>query len=57
MTFTNTDCAEKDWYWGWRKVAGQVKYQVSVQVSDHATDQVYEEINPIKYKISQDINK
>ena len=57
MTLTKTDCVGKDWYWGWRKVAGQVKYQVAVQVSGHVTDQVYEEINPIKYKISQDINK
>ncbi len=57
MTLTKTDCVGKDWYWGWRKVAGQVKYQVCEQVSGHVTDQVYEEINPIKYKISQDINK
>lgn len=57
MTFANTDCVGKDWYWGWRKVAGQVKYQVSVQVNDQVNDQVYEQINPIKYEISQDINK
>jgi len=24
MTFANTDCVGKDWYWGWRKVAGEI---------------------------------
>ena len=57
MTLTKTDCVGKDWYWGWRKVAGQVKYQVSVQVSGQVSGQVYKQINPIRNIISQDINK
>ena len=62
MNFTNTDSVGKDWcpFEVWREVASQVKYQVRKQVSpifDHATDQVYEKINPIKTKIKQEINK
>ncbi len=56
MTFTNTDCVGQDWYL-WRKVAGQVTKRARKQVTGHATGQVCEEINPIKYKITQEIFK
>ena len=63
MNFTNTDCVEIDWcpFEVWREVASQVKYQVRKQVSpifDHATDQVQVlQINSIKTKIKQELNK
>lgn len=69
MTFTNTISVGKDWgvffrgrkvaslceYKLSREVASQVQYQARKQVTDHATDKVYEEINPIKHKIHQEI--
>ena len=47
MTFTNTDCVENDW--SWYKVRGKATWQVN--------GQVYKQINPIRNKITQEINK
>ena len=57
MTLTKTDCVGKDWYWGWREVAGQVKYQVNDHFCCQVTSQVYKQISPIKYKILKEIRK
>ena len=65
MNFTNTDCVKEEveinqilGYW---KVRDQVNCQVNDQVWNQVNDQVnwkvYGQINLIKYKISQEINK
>ena len=55
MTFTNTDCVGKDWTW--YKVRGKATWQVNGQVNYQVNGQVYKQINPIRNKITQEINK
>ncbi len=72
MTFTNTDCVEKLVNWQvtrqnyrrfvsenmrWWQVNGRVEGQVRVQVNEQMDDQVFYQINPIKYKILKEIRK
>ena len=51
MTFTNTDCVENNWYWH------EVKCQVQVAISDQVMWKVYDQINSIRNKIHQEIDK
>jgi hypothetical protein len=55
MTFTNTKSVENDWYW--HEVWGEANRQVKYQVNDQLDDQVFYQINPIKYEIDQEIDK
>ena len=55
MTFTNTDCVENDW--SWYKVWDKATWQVNGQVDYQVNGQVYKQINPIRNKITQEINK
>ena len=53
MNFTNTDCVGEDIYWHFDgQQHGQVNCQVNCQVW-----QMYDQINLIKFKITQEINK
>ena len=56
MNFTNTDCAVSimlDFLW----VGLQLDSRGNLQVKEQVYGQVYGQINLIKYKITQDINK
>ena len=62
MTFTNTDSVREDIYWYFHgqacgQVNGQLNDQVWNQVDDQINWKVYGQINFIKTKIHQDINK
>ena len=62
MTFTNSDCVENDICWQVKAqlpcyVWNQVNEQVIDQVVEQVNWKVYGQINLIKYKIKQDINK
>jgi len=54
MTFTNTDCVHRSWRSdGWWQLEGTVWRKVYLEMEN----QVYKQINPIKYKIKQEIKK
>ena len=55
MNFTNTDCVGKNWYW--YDVWGHVTWQVKEPVDEQVKWQVDAQIYPIRYKITQEINK
>ncbi len=55
MNFTNTDYVENNWYW--YDVWGHVTWQVKEPVDEQVKWQVDAQIYPIRYKITQEINK
>ena len=57
MTFTNTDSVNpKTVYWNfYHEIHGQMFSQVGWQVTEQARWQVYYQIEPIQYKLVQEI--
>ncbi len=57
MTFTNTDCVNKNWPWYfYNQVCSQMDSRVYVRVERmrwHLSNKIY----PIQYKIDQEIDK
>ncbi len=63
MTFTNTDCVSYDIYWDYdydqldEEVDDELRWDMMTQVESQVERQVYVHHNPIKNKITQEINK
>ena len=59
MTFTNTKSVGKNW--SWCKVFSQASWQLNNQLNNQLDDQVlwkvYDQINSIRNKIHQEIDK
>ncbi len=66
MKFTNTDCVGYDIYWDYdtpiydqlhEEVDDELRWDMMTQVESQVERQVYVHHNPIKNKITQEINK